>query len=70
MRPAGLGEQHIEKVRDMKYQIIVQTSEIMSDEEVLERAKSAWIPKHLVVVSAMSLDGIREEVYDPLSDLM
>ena len=55
----------------MLYQIIISTSEIMTDEEILERAKR-WIPSYLVV-EAQSLDGIREETYrrhEDLSDLL
>lgn len=46
-----------------KYQIILSTAEIMSDQEFEERVKTAYnIPSYLVI-EARSLEGIRPEAY-------
>lgn len=51
----------------MKYQIIVETSMIMSDDEFLDRATHVWNVPPYMIIEARSLEGIRPEAYNVLA---
>lgn len=62
-----------------KYQIIIETDEQMADDEFKKMVKenmeddsygSPFMGKYTRVISAMNLEGIRPEVYDPAADLL
>jgi len=47
----------------MKYQIILESDEILADYEIMERAKQISL-SGFKVLYAQSLQGIRKEVYE------